>query len=153
MYQSTTPSLSQTIRPRWASRQFLTLPIVQTLFPVTFGYSLISEAVIMRQLRRWKRLWRRSLTHLHKRTSMGLPEVVETVQVHCSWRRLLVRGLEFHECTINKSANTKKVWKIIVCTSYLSVSFLIIPRALTSPGSLVVFKVRHFFFQFLFPSS
>ena len=71
MHQSTTPSLSQTIWPRWASRQFLTLPIVQTLFPVTFGYSLSSEAVVMRQLRRWKRLWRRSLTRSYKRTSMG----------------------------------------------------------------------------------
>ena len=40
MHQSTTPSLSQTIWPRWASRQFLTLPIVQTLLLVTFGYSL-----------------------------------------------------------------------------------------------------------------
>ena len=39
--------------------------------PVTFTYSLSSEAVIMRQLRRWKRLWRRSLTCSHKRTSMG----------------------------------------------------------------------------------
>ena len=57
MHQSTTPSLSQTIRPRWASRQFLTVPIVQTLFPVTFGYSLCSKAVVMTQLRRWKRLW------------------------------------------------------------------------------------------------
>ena len=46
-------------------------PIVQTLVPVTFSYSLSSEAVVMRQLRRWKRLWRRSLTHSHKRTSMG----------------------------------------------------------------------------------
>ena len=45
--------------------------IVQTLLPVTFGYSLSSEAVIMRQLRRWKRLWWRSLTRSHKRTSMG----------------------------------------------------------------------------------
>ena len=71
MHCSITLSLSQTIWPRWASRQFLTLPIVQTLLPVTFGYSLSSEAVVMRQLRRWKRLWRRSLTHLHKRTSMG----------------------------------------------------------------------------------
>ena len=71
MYQSTTPSLSQTIWPRWTSRQFLTLPIVQTLVPVTFGYSLSSQAVLMRQLRRWKRLWRRSLTCSHKRTSMG----------------------------------------------------------------------------------
>ena len=35
------------------------------------GYSLSSEAVIMRQLRRWKRLWRRSLIRSHKRTSMG----------------------------------------------------------------------------------
>ena len=52
-------------------RQFLTLPIVQTLLPVTFGCSLSSEAVVMRQLRRWKRLWRRSLTRSHKRTSMG----------------------------------------------------------------------------------
>ena len=43
-------------------KQFLTVPIVKTLLPVTFGYSLSSEAVVMRQLRRWKWLWRRSLT-------------------------------------------------------------------------------------------
>ena len=71
LHQSTTPSLSQTIWPRWASRQFLTVPIVQTLLPVTFAYSLSSEAVVMRQLRIWKRLWRRSLTRSHKRISMG----------------------------------------------------------------------------------
>ena len=40
MHQSTTPSLSQTIWPRWTSRQIFTLPTVQTLLPVTFGYSL-----------------------------------------------------------------------------------------------------------------
>ena len=72
MHQYTTPSLSQTIWPTWASRQFLALPIVQTLLPETFGYSIRSGAVVMRQLRRWKRLWRRSLTRSHKRTSMGL---------------------------------------------------------------------------------
>ena len=45
--------------------------------------------------------------------------VVGTVQqVHCSRRRLLRRGLEFHVCTINKSAHTKKVWKLIEGTSY-----------------------------------
>ena len=71
MHQSTTPSLLETIRPRWVSRQFVTLPIVQTLLPVNFGYSLSSEVVVMRQLRRWKGLWRRSLTHPHKRSSMG----------------------------------------------------------------------------------
>ena len=71
MHQSTTPPLSQTIRRRWASRQFLILSIVQTLLPVTFGYSLSSQIVVMRELRRWKRLWRRSLTRSHKRTSIG----------------------------------------------------------------------------------
>ena len=49
-------------------------PIVQILIPVTFGYSQslrgTLEAVVMRQLRRWNRLWRRSLTRSHKRTSM-----------------------------------------------------------------------------------
>ena len=71
MQESTTPSLSQTIWPRWASRQFLSLPIVQTFLPVTFGYSLSSDAIVMREWRRWKRLWRRSLICSHKRTSMG----------------------------------------------------------------------------------
>ena len=32
---TTTPSMSQTIWPRWASREFLSLPIVQTLLPMT----------------------------------------------------------------------------------------------------------------------
>ena len=54
MHQSTTPSLSQTIWARWVSRQFFTLPIVQTLLLVT--------CVVLRQLRRWKRMWRRTLT-------------------------------------------------------------------------------------------
>ena len=53
--------------------------------------------------------------HAHTRgLRWGLPEVVGTVQqVHCSRRRLLRRGLELHVCTINKSAHTKNVWKLI----------------------------------------
>ena len=57
--------------PRWTSGQFLSLLMVLTLLSVTFGYSLSSEAVVIRHLRRWKRLWRRSLTRSHKRTCMG----------------------------------------------------------------------------------
>ena len=71
MHQSTTQFLSHSIWPKWASRQFLSLPNVQTFQPVSFGYFQSSEAVVMRQLRRWKRLWRRSLTHSNKGTSMG----------------------------------------------------------------------------------
>ena len=134
MYQSTTPSLSQAIWPRWASTQFLSLPIVQTLLPVTFGYSVNSEVVVMRQLRRWKRLWRRSLTRSHKRLPWGLPEVVGMVQqMHCS-RRLLQRRLEFHVYTINKSAHTKEVWKLIVCTSYLPCIITIFRSLTCSPS-------------------
>ena len=107
MHQSTTPSLSQTIWPRWASRLLLTLPIVKTLLPVTFGYSLSSEIVVMRQLRWWKRLWRRSLTRSHKRTSMGPSRscsngTTSTLQPE----EITSKG------TINKSAYTKKVWKL-----------------------------------------
>ena len=114
MHQSTTPSLSQTIWPRWASRQFLSLPIVQTLLPMTFGYSLSSKAVDMRQLRRWKSLWRRSLTCSHKRTSMGRSRscwngTTKALQPE----EITSKGVEFHVCTINKSAHTKKVWKLI----------------------------------------
>ena len=79
--------------------------------PVTFGDSPSSEAVVMRQLRRWKRLCWRSLTCSHKRTSMGPSR--SCWNVHCSRRRLLRRGLEFHVCTINKNAHTKKVRKLI----------------------------------------
>ena len=83
--------------------------------------SVSSEAVVMRQLRRWKRLWGRSLTRSHKRISMGPPRSCRTVQQsHCSRRRLLRSGLELHLCTINESAHTKKVWKHIVYTSYLN---------------------------------
>ena len=70
IHQSTILSLPQTIWARWESKQFLTLPIVQTLLRDFYLFPS-SEAVIMRQLRRWKRLWWRSLTHWHKRTSMG----------------------------------------------------------------------------------
>ena len=59
--------------------------------------------------------------HAHTRgIPWGLSEVVGMVQqVHCSQRRLLRKGIEFHVCTINKSAHTKKVWKLIICTLYI----------------------------------
>ena len=57
-------------------------------------------------------------------TQEDFPEVVGTVQqVHCSQRRLLWRRRVSCVCTINESAHTKKVWKLIVCTSYISFFF------------------------------
>ena len=87
---------------------------VQIFLPVTFGYSRSSQAVVMWKLRRWKRP---DQGHWHAHTRglpWNLPEVVGTLQkVHYSRSRLFQRGLEFHMCTINKSAHTKKVWKLI----------------------------------------
>ena len=40
----------------WHQHSYLSLPILEILFPVTFAYSLSSEAVVMTQLSRWKRL-------------------------------------------------------------------------------------------------
>ena len=113
MKQYTTSSLSQTIWPRWASRQFLSLPIVQSLLTVTFGYCLCSEAVVMRQLKRWKRLWRRSLTSSQKKTSIGPSRSYWNGTNALQPKEITSNGLKFHVCTINKSAHTKKVWKLI----------------------------------------
>ena len=85
----------------------LTLPIVQTLLPVTFGYSLSSVAVVMSQLK-WKRLWRRSFTCSHKRTSMGPSRSCWNGMSALQPEEITLKGLEFHVSTINKSAHTKK---------------------------------------------
>ena len=114
MHKSTTPSLSQTIWPKWASRQLLILLIVQTLLPVSLGYFLSSETVVMRQLRRWKSLWWRSLKRSYKRTSIGPSRIC----CNCTTSALqsgeiASKGTEFHVRTINKSDHTKKVEKLI----------------------------------------
>ena len=46
--------LSQLVNFKNAIWTFLSLPIFQTLLPMTFAYSLSSEAVVMRQLKEMK---------------------------------------------------------------------------------------------------
>ena len=77
MHQSTTPSLSQTIWPRWASRQLLTLPIVQALLPGNFGYSLSSETVVYERIEELKE---------------AVTKVIDTLtqeDFHGAWQKLL----------------------------------------------------------------
>ena len=84
-------------------------PYSQTLLPVTFGYSLMSEAVVMRQLRRWKRLWRRSLTRSHKRTSMRPSRSCWNGKTSpLQPEEITSKGIGSYVFTINKSAHTKK---------------------------------------------
>ena len=108
MYQSTTPSFSQTIWPRWASRQFLSLPLVQNFAPCDF--CLFPKLRGCRYKTRDERRCDEGRWHAHTRGLLwGVPEVVGTVQqVHCSRRRLLLRVQEFRVYAINKSAHTKK---------------------------------------------
>ena len=87
--------------------------LVQTLLPVTFGYSQSSEA---QRLSLWDN-WGCDEGHWHARTRglpLGLQDVAGAVQqMHCSGRWLLRRGLEFHLCTLHKSAHMKIIWKLI----------------------------------------
>ena len=105
---------TQTIWPRWASRQFLTLPIVQTLLPVTFAYSLSSEASLWEN---WgdERGCDEGDWHAHTRgLRWGLPEVVGTVQqVHCSRGDYFEGDLSFMSVLSIKVPIRKKVWKLI----------------------------------------
>ena len=72
-----------------------------------------------------------------------LPEVVGTAQqAHCSRRRILQRGLEFHVCNINKSAHTKNVWK-----SYRM--RLVYHRTQPTESLIVGFPLSFFFSYFL----
>ena len=36
--------------------------------------------------------------------------------------KVSVREQEFYVCTVNKSAHTKKVWKLIVCSWYVNIT-------------------------------
>ena len=78
----------------------------------------------------------------------SLPEVVETVeQVHCSGRRLLRRGLEFHMCTINKSAHTKRSGNLFndprMCCNFM----LFDSTGISSAVTKVWAKLRQFLYQ------
>ena len=78
----------------------------------------------MGQLRRWPRLWQRSLTWSHERTSMGPSRSFwNGTTVHCSQRWLLRRGLEFHVCTINKSHHNHYVMPLALISLTLSRHF------------------------------
>ena len=133
MHQSTTPSFSQTIWPRWASTQFLSLPVVQTLLPVTFAYSLSSDAVVMIQLRRWKRLWRRWLTRSHKMTSMGPSRRCWNGTTSALHPEEITSKGTWVSCVYYKSDYTKKVWKLIVCISYIYI-YIYIERIVIYKG-------------------
>ena len=118
MHQSTTPSLSRTIWPRWASRQFLSLPIVQTL-PRDFWLFPKFKGCCYGTIEEMKEAVTKVIDTLTQEDFHGaFQKLLERYK--CNQRRLLWRGLEFHVCTINKKCPyEKKVWKLIVCSLYL----------------------------------
>ena len=99
MHQSITPSLSQTIWPRWVSRQFVTLPIVQTLLPVTFGYSLSSRYETIEEMKEAVKMV------IDKVTQEDVHEVFqEVLERH---NKCIAAGGDYFVCTINKNGHTK----------------------------------------------
>ena len=94
---------------------------VQTLLPVTFAYSLSSRK--NERLSLWynwgdERDCDEGHWHAHTRgLPWGLPEVVGTYIA--AGGDYFEKKLEFYVCTINKSAQTKKIWKLIWWSSYI----------------------------------
>ena len=66
------------------------------------------EAVVMRQLGRWKRLWRRSLTRLQKRTFMGPSRSCWNGTSPLQPKEIISKGTR-----VSCVHHTKKVWKRI----------------------------------------
>ena len=99
MHQSTTPSLSQTIWPKWASRQS---PSSLWSRPCSLWLLFIPYAQGMSLWDNWgdERGCDEGHWHAHKKgPPWGLAEVVGTEQqMHCNRRRLLRRGLSINWC-------------------------------------------------------
>ena len=108
MHQSTAPSLSQTIWPRWHQHSS-TPSLLSRLCPLWL--LVIPSTQRLPLWDNWGDERGCDEGHWHANTRgppWDIAEVVGMVQVHCSQRSLLRRGLEFHVSTINKSAHTKK---------------------------------------------
>ena len=92
--------------------------------PLTFAYSLNSrktlEAVVMRQLRRWKRLWQRSLTGSHKRTSMGPSRSCWNGTSALQPEEITSKGTRVSCVYYQSKCPYEKIWKLIEGTLYMT---------------------------------
>ena len=114
MHQSSTPSLSQTILTKMGIKTVPQPPYSPDLAPCDFCLFPKLRGCRYETIEEMKEAVTKVIDTHTRGLSWGLPEVVGIVQqVHCSPRRLLRRGLECYVCTINKSAHTKKVCKLI----------------------------------------
>ena len=85
----------------------------------------------MRQLRRWKRLWRRSLTRSRKRTSMGPSRNGWNDTSALQPEKITSKGVEFNVCSINKMSIRKKSGNLYkdpcICTLWYEYPLLLWP--------------------------
>ena len=129
---------------KWVPRQFLTLPIV---LACSLWLLVIPEAQRLSLWDNWTEERGCDEGHWHGHTiglPWDLPEVFGTVQqVNCSRRSLLWRGLEFHVCSINKSAHTKKVWKLILCPTYIYHIYIYIYIYIYAIVIILIFSWHH----------
>ena len=104
----------------WIEHQFLCGRSKEVNTPELIGQRVRVRVTMLREIRKRLQGNRQALLksgqwHFHQDNA----PVHNSILV--SQRRLLWRGQEFHVCIINKSAHTKKVWKLIVCTSYICI--------------------------------
>ena len=112
IHQSTTPSLSQTIWPRWASRQFLSLaPCDFCLFPKLRGCRCES-------IEEMKEAVTKVIDTLNKRSSMGLcrsccngtTSALQPEEITSKGTRVSCVHYQFKMSTRKKSGN---YWKVL----------------------------------------
>ena len=117
MHQSPTHSLSHYLS-KMGIKTVPHHPYSPELAPCDFW--LIPQDFVMRQLWRWKRLWRRLLTRSHKRTSMepsriclnGATSVLQPEEISS-------KGTRVSCVCYQKSAHTKNVLKIFLIYIYI----------------------------------
>ena len=99
MHQSTIPFLSQTIWPKMGIKALSQPPYSPDLAPCDFG--------LFPKLRGCRY---ETIEEMKEAVTKAIDTLTQE-DFHEAFQKML--GLEFHVCTINKSAHTKKVWKLI----------------------------------------
>ena len=94
-------------------------PLVKTLLPVNFCYSRSLEAVVMRQLRRWKAMTKVIDTLTQEDFDGTFQKLFECYNKCIAAEGDYFEGDSSFMCVLSiKVPIQKKIWKFIVCTSY-----------------------------------
>ena len=127
MHHSTTQSLSQTIWPRWELKTVRHPPYSPDIVPSDFCSFPKPRGCHYATTEKMKGTVTKVIDTLTQEDFHGaFYKLLEQYNKCIAAEGDYFEGLLFH-CTINKCAHTKKVWKLILCTSYIYIYMFISP--------------------------